>query len=133
MNFYFKVTNGYVILPGYDCGGGQLRVWANGAGSNYGTTRATSIDDTSKCEKICNDHTECAGFVHNTRTGICGYWTGAPPPTHPYKTGFPRTCHKKTSGNVFTKRAKIIVMRFLNNASQLFSVLYYCSHIKLCL
>ena len=85
-------------MPGYDCGGHELKEWADGTPSYWGHSWLT---DLFVCEKNCNEHDECIGFVHDTTVNICAYWKGGPPPIHPLIIHplIGRTCHKKTSGN----------------------------------
>ena len=88
-----------MVIPGYDCGGDEIKV------QFADRTRVLSYTarDLSACETICNIHFDCTGFVHDTDVNYCGYFRGSPPPIHPFIWTSPtirnRNCHKKTSGN----------------------------------
>jgi len=77
----------YEMMIGKWCGGAELiRFWDDGSNANFG-----GINDISNCEKICNMHVECAGFVRYNNMDGC-YWHKGPlnPASHAMAT-----CYKK--------------------------------------
>ena len=78
-------------MKGKHCGGEEIRSWNDGSDSNYGEQIGLP-----ECKQLCNDHSECAAFVHNTNKNICGYWKKGP--LSPYLREN-RNCHRKLDGN----------------------------------
>ena len=80
----------YEVTNDLHCGGTSIRSWTDGTNTNY-----ANLKGISDCEKMCNIHVECAGFVHETSSDICGHWKRGPLHLSRW-TGV--TCHKKMNG-----------------------------------
>ena len=68
MLYFLESSYQYSILYNTHCGGSSIETWANGDSSNYGT-----VEGVLECQKICDLHKECAGFVARY-DNICGFW-----------------------------------------------------------
>ena len=80
----------YEVMKGFNCGGESIGSWTDGSNAAYG-----EITGISECEQTCNMHEECAGFVRQSTTNICGFWRRGP--LNPYSK-VNHNCHKKIQG-----------------------------------
>jgi len=43
-----------------------------------GPTRNAALSGIENCKSICDAHPECAGFVEQTTSNVCGFWDSGP-------------------------------------------------------
>ena len=80
----------------FHCGGSSIRFWDDGSTANYGV-----LSSNSECEKVCDMHIECAGFVYDGRkdtanSGNCGHWKRGPLNLFAFPNG---DCYEKPIGS----------------------------------
>ena len=88
---YYQLHLGYSITIGHNCGGESIYQWSNGSNSNYESAIGLPL-----CEKTCNLHEECAGFVHRLSDDVCGIWKKGPLNIYQSRG---LNCHKKPKSN----------------------------------
>ena len=74
-------------------GDASIRSWSDGSNANYGNETVLA-----KCKYICNNHIECAGFVHRKVDSVCGQWKRGPLKPWSHKG---HDCYEKAIGMIF--------------------------------